>query len=72
MSYFTETGGVVDKIGEGLSKGAGAYAQYQALKAAASGQTVAPSAPADEDFNWTPVLLIGGIGIVAYLLLKKK
>lgn len=73
MSYFTETGSVIDKVGEGLTKGAAAYAQFNALKAAASGQQPGGQmAPAEEPFNWTPILVVGGIGIVAYLLLKKK
>jgi hypothetical protein len=70
MSYLA-TSGVIDKIGEGITKAAGVVTQYGQIKAAiASGQQ--PAAPPDEGFDWTPILLLGGIGVAAYFLLRKK
>lgn len=70
MSYLA-TSGVIDKIGEGIVKAAGAVTQYGQIKAAiTAGQQ--PVAPPDEGFNWTPVLVVGGIGAAAYFLLRKK
>lgn len=70
MSYIA-TSGVIDKIGEGIVKAAGAITQYGQIKASIAAGP-APTAPVDEGFDWTPVLVVGGIGLAAFLLLRKK
>ncbi len=69
MSYIA-TGGVIDKIGDIFKTGATvAYGIDAARQAAQTG--VAPVTPVEESFNWTPVLIIGGLGLAAFLLLRK-
>jgi hypothetical protein len=70
MSYIA-TGGVIERIRDIFKTGATVAYGIDAAKQAAQTGT-APAMPAEEPFNWTPVLMIGGIALVAVLLLKKK
>jgi hypothetical protein len=72
MSYRSTSGidEVLQRIGSAASQVTGVITQYEQTKAALTAPP--PSMPVSEPFNWTPVLIIGGLGLGAFLLLRKK
>jgi hypothetical protein len=78
MSYFTPTGAVVDKIGSALKEGLDFYGQMQADKATADlarSQAAAAASggqSSSSGFPVMPIVLLGGVGLAAWLLLRKK
>lgn len=71
MSYIATGSDALTKIGDIFKTGATvAYGIDAARQAAQTG--VAPATgPVEEPFNWTPVLILGGLGLAAFLLLRK-
>lgn len=76
MSYMTVNGAVLDKIGSALKEGLDYYGKTQADKATAElarAQAAAAGQPvASDGFPIMTVALLGGAGLLAYMLLSKK
>jgi hypothetical protein len=75
MSYYAVSGvdDVLTQIGSKATAVSSTITRFQELKAAASGgQAPARTASVEEGFNWTPVILVGGLALAAFLFLRKK
>lgn len=74
MSYYAVSGvdDVLTQIGSKATTVAGTITRFQELKAAAGGGGAVAVVPTEEPFNWTPVILVGGLAVAALLLLRKK